>query len=82
MTSEARCGSAIMCMELRGGPAKHFSMIFRAAWTFSCLWAYQIPKSRRSKDECLYSNKDTLTRALIAYAKRTTMRKRLSPSGR
>lgn len=32
--------------------------------------------------ECLYSNKDTLTRALIAYAKRTTMRKRLSPSGR
>jgi len=32
--------------------------------------------------ECLYSNKDTLTHALIAYAKRTTMRKRLAPSGR
>ena len=32
--------------------------------------------------ECLYSNKDALTRALIAYAQRTTMRKRLAPSGR
>jgi hypothetical protein len=32
--------------------------------------------------ECLYSNKETLTRALFAYAKRTTLRKRLAPSGR
>lgn len=32
--------------------------------------------------EYLYSNKDSLTRALIAYAQRTTMRKRLAPSGR
>lgn len=32
--------------------------------------------------ECLYSNKGSLTRALIAYAKRTTMRRRLAPSRR
>lgn len=31
--------------------------------------------------ECLYSDKASLTRALIAYAEHTTMRKRLAPAG-
>jgi hypothetical protein len=44
------------------------------------LWHTQIEKIETH--ECLYSNKASLTRALIAYAQRTTMRKRLAPSGR
>ena len=32
--------------------------------------------------ECLYSNQASLTAVLIAYAKRTAMRKRLAPSSR
>jgi hypothetical protein len=31
--------------------------------------------------ECLYSDQASLTRALIAYAEHTTMRKRLAPAG-